>query len=322
MKKIIFTFAICICSAVFAAEKHSDDALSSGKLVVDGTAAKIDGAMVTVGEVITEMRNSGVPLRPSTEDMRRVYDEALESIIDCKLILRAAASENLSPPDWVVDDRVREIVKKSFDGDINKLYQTLAENHIRFEVWKRTLKEIITVQMMMMRKVESAVSASPSEMRKEYAENAHLYETGGVVSVSVIMLRKPAQGPVSAKVDPVLKRLDAGEDFLKVAKEVSEYPTVEMKDIKLDEVFRAEVVAALASLKTGERTGVVDMGPGGWCAIIRKDSQSAGCKLSFLDAYDKIEDSVKSRKWKAIRAKWLSKLREDAVIEKFPAPKF
>lgn len=129
-----------------AAPVHAD----SGASVIDGIAAKINNDVITISDVMAEIRRDpelrtmGRTLQDETT-FRRLYRDTVEAMVDRRLVLKAAVDAKMELQDWVVDKRVWEIVKEGFDGDINRLYVALADSHIPFEEWRRTIREDLIV---------------------------------------------------------------------------------------------------------------------------------------------------------------------------------
>jgi len=311
-----------------AAPVHAD----SGASVIDGIAAKINNDVITISDVMAEIRRDpelrtmGRTLQDETT-FRRLYRDTVEAMVDRRLVLKAAVDAKMELQDWVVDNRVREIVKEGFDGDINKLYVALADSHIPFEEWRRTIREDLIVQAMHYQTVEKNVIASPGAMRAEYAVHPERYGAGGTVTVSVILLRPTAEGdtntpPVEARANALIKRIDGGEPFAAVAKAESADSHAKdggvWKDVKPEEVFRPEIVKVLKGLKPGERSGAINIE--GWGFIVRKDSEAATRSRTFLEAYDDIERNVRREQSRKLHVAWMQRLRAEAFVKIYSLP--
>lgn len=95
---------------------------------LDALAAKVGNQVLTVSDVINEMRRTSKGV--DAPNFPVAYSNAVQSLIDRKLILKAAADKKMDMQEWMVDNRVREIVKDVFEGDKNKLNAALAESKI------------------------------------------------------------------------------------------------------------------------------------------------------------------------------------------------
>ena len=93
--------------------------------VLDGIAAKINDLAITFDEVKMEIsRNPEVrekALAAKPGDIAEIYTNAVNMLIDRKLILKSAADKKLDMQEWLVDNRIREIVNKSIIDNIREL---------------------------------------------------------------------------------------------------------------------------------------------------------------------------------------------------------
>ena len=95
-------------------------ALHAVAVEVDGVAARVGSETILKSDVAEEMRRMGL------RDASR-FDEIRNEMIDRKLILKAAVDAKMTLQDWVVENRMREIIAKAFGGDRNKLIETLGQ---------------------------------------------------------------------------------------------------------------------------------------------------------------------------------------------------
>ena len=318
MKKAIFATAVVVASATYAA-------------MLDGIAAKVNDSTITIGDVMNEirrnpaMRERAAELGGDEEGMRSLYRKTLDSLIDRKLILAAAAAKKMEMQEWVVDNHVREIVKDNFGGDRNRLDAMLVESRMPFTEWRNTIKEDLIVRGMRYQIVEKTVSPSPAAMRREYNDHKDRYSVGKKTTVRVILL-KPAEDakstPVSTRGEEILGRLDKGENFSDLAAAYSADSHAKegglWADVNPDDVFRPEISATLAKLKPGEYSQCVDLD--GWGFIVLKESESEARPLSFEEAYDQIARNVREESSKAAYAEWMRRLREEAYVKIYPEP--
>ena len=80
---------------------------------VDGVAATVGSQPILRSDVIHEMRRTNAPAE--------AFEDVRNALIERKLMLKAAGESKMTLQEWVVDNRVREIIEKGFDGDRNKL---------------------------------------------------------------------------------------------------------------------------------------------------------------------------------------------------------
>ena len=318
MKKAVFLVSAVFAGAVAAA-------------TLDGIAAKVNDIVITVGDVMTEIHRSP-RLRAHFAGGRsdvatNLYAETLEMLIDRKLILRAAADKKMEMQEWLIDNRVREIVKDGFEGDMNKLTEALAQSKVALTDWRNSIRDDMIIQAMRYQMVEKNLQATPAVMRKEYRDHRDRYATQTKTTVSVILLRPPRPDDketpsVSTRGEEILARLEKGEDFADLARRHSSDSHAKdggvWRDVKPEEAFRPEIAQAIAKLKVGEFSNLVNLD--GWGFIVRKDAETIGRQLTFAEAYDDIARNVKSDAAKAEYDAWMKRLRAQAFVKKYPMP--
>lgn len=318
MKTALLVFSALVAGAVCAA-------------TLDGLAAKVNDNVIMVGDVMTEIQRSprlrGHFTTGRPEDAAKLYDETLEMLIDRKLILQAAAEKKMTMQEWVVDNRVREIVKNAFGGDMNKLTEELAKSRVDITDWRNSIRDDMIIQAMRYQMVEKNLQATPAVMQKEYKEHRARYASEYKATVSVILLKPPRADDkdtpsVTTRGEEILARLEKGEDFADLARRYSTDSHAKdgglWKDVNPQEAFRPEIADTIAKLKVGEFSPIVNLD--GWGFIVRKDAETIGKQLSFSEAYDEIARNVKNEAGKAEYAAWMKRLRAQAYVVKYPMP--
>ena len=287
---------------------------------LDGLAAKVNDAVITVGDVVGEMRRMN-----SKADFREAYSNAVEEAINRRLILNAALEKKLEMQEWLVDNRIREIVKDNFDGDMNKLNAQLAQSKVPLTDWRNQIRDDMIVNAMRFQMVDKGADPTPAQMHSEYLMHRDRYCSEAKSSVSVILLR-PAEDDktpsVSTRSEEIFGRLDAGEKFAELAKLFSADSHAKdgglWKDVKPEEAFRPEIVETIDKLKVGQVSRLVNLD--GWGFIVRKESETTDQQLSFEDAYDQIVRNLRKEIVKARHDAWIARMRDEAFIKIYPIP--
>ena len=137
-----------------------------GGMTLDGIAAHVNDAVITVGEVKEAMSSAVPQLRQIYEGteldakMKEVYLEALDELINAKLILKAYEADtkvNKEGVDKYVEKKVSDFIKDRFSGDRQEFLKALREEHMSMEEWRRRMRERIIVGMMRSREVDTQV---------------------------------------------------------------------------------------------------------------------------------------------------------------------
>lgn len=254
--------------------------------IVDGIAARVNEEAIMYSDVMMEMSRNG------TRDAS-AFGPALEELINRKLIIKAAKDQKMTMQDWVVENRVREIIKRNFDGDRNRLMDQLAKDRVSYTEWHARIKDDMIVSAMRYQIVEKNASVSPAAMKAEYETNRAAYAKNMLVSVSILLVP-----PKEAE----------GRDKLDFDAEADVYERVNP-----DGIFQPEVCDVIKSLKVGEISGwhkFMD-----YSFKVRKDGEEITEMKTFSEAYADIEAAVRAKESERLHAEWISRLREAAYIK-------
>ena len=149
-----------------------------------------------------------------------------------------------------------------------------------------------------------AVTVSDAEVEAHYKEHAAEFDEPKRLRVSHVLVRVPpvggsdAENAAKAKVEDVIKRAKAGEDFAKLAREISEDKASAVQGGDLGFVGAGELVApfeqAAFALKKGEISAPVRT-PFGYHAIRVLDVKEGG-QLPLRDVAAKIKETLTAQK--------------------------
>ena len=296
MKSEVKTRFLALCVVAIAG--------ACGAVEIDGIAAKVNSSVILKSDVILEMRRAGL-----SADR---YDAVLKEMIERKLILKAASESKMTMQEWVVENRIREIIQRGFGGDRNKLMETLAQQKISYPEWRQRMLDDMIVSAMRWQVVDKNMVASPAAMREEYAKNPERYMAGGTTTISVILL-KPEDADKRDEVAEALK----SESFADVARRYSSDSRAAeggvWKDIVPADVFRQEVCKEIADMPVGTLSGWIDLD--GWSFLLRKDDDNQLRQLSFAEAYDDIERNVREEMALEQYDRWIERLMSESYIK-------
>ena len=271
---------------------------------VDAIAAKVGDETILKSDVAMEMRRLNAP--PSA------YADVRNEMISRKLFLRAARAAKMSMQEWVVENRIREIIEKSFGGDRNKLMETLARQKVAYPEWRQRMKDDMVVAAMRWNVVDKNAVARPGDMRREYDANPGRYALPGKVTVSVILLPPDAVSNRVA-VSAALKTNDfaAAARAFSVDSRASEGGV--WKDIDPKDVFKPEICEEIAKMPLHTLSRWIELD--GWSFLLRKDAEELGQARSFEEAYDDVEANVREAEARKAYRAWLERLRAETYIK-------
>lgn len=296
IKREVKTACLALCVAAIAG--------MCAAVEVDGIAAKVNSSVILRSDVMLEMRRAG--LSPDR------YEAVLKEMIERKLILKAAAESKMTMQEWVIENRIREIIQRGFGGDRNKLMETLSQQKISYPEWRQRMVDDMVVSAMRWQVIDKNMVASPARMREEYANNPERYMAGGTTTISVILL-KPEDAEKRDEVTEALKTMS----FADVAREYSADSRASeggvWKDIVPADVFRQEVCKEIAEMPVGTLSNWIDLD--GWSFLLRKDEENQLHTRSFAEAYDDIERNVREEMALERYDKWIERLMSESYIK-------
>ena len=318
---------LMVCLVVFSSVGAEESAAKSKAMLLDGVAAYVNSEMITIAEVMNEVRRSpwaGTAAARNEKRLHEMYDATLNALIDRKLILTSAKKAEMSLQGWAVENRVREIVANNFGGDQVKLHQLLADRKITFEEWKNNLNEDLLITAMRYKNVESRVNPTPKEIRTEYEANKGRYQTERAVAVSMIILDPPDEGgqTVDERARQIEDKLREGVSFASLArlysKDVKAAEGGSWGKVNPEDVFRKEICNMLNRLNPGETSPVIVLDDYGY--IVRKEEQQDSRALTFAEAAQYVEGNLKMKKSEDLYKAWMKRLRDDSYVKIFELP--
>lgn len=206
--------------------------LHGAQVLLDGVAAYVNNAVITVSEVnaAMEMQKQQLEVRFSGDELKarlaKGYGDTLNLLIDRRLILNAYEKQKLKIPESAVERRVNEIINERFDNDRALLLRELAQDRMTYDEWRAKVREQMIFGAMRHEFVDKYVNVSPVAARKFYDANQDRFRTAGKAHLRMIVIEKGGSAESAAAkravAEDAMKRLRAGEDFAAVAKAVSE----------------------------------------------------------------------------------------------------
>ena len=268
--------------------------LSASAVEVDGIAATVGTESILRSDVMNELARMGAP-------DGRAYADVLDELINRKLILKAARESKMTMQEWVVENRVREIVNSSFGGDRNKLIETLGKQKTSYPEWYAKTKDDLVIGAMRWNVIDKNVVASPAAMLKEYETHKSRYVKDHLVSVSVILLKPEEQ----AKREEISRELKE--------KTFEDLGGKKYENVKPEDLFKPEVCEEIEKMPKGTISHWIEID--GWSFLLRKDAETAGKALPFDEAYDQIEAAVKEEEARRLYTEWIKRLRDETYIK-------
>ena len=170
----------------------------------------------------------------------------------------------------------------------------------------------------------SKLTVTPQEVKAFYESNPDLFTTPEMVRASHILVAVDKNATAEQKtralekIKSVQKRIQGGEDFAKVAREVSDCPS-KVNGGDLNFLEKGRTVPAfdkvVFSMKPGQTSDIVETEFG--YHIIRVTERKAAAKVSFDEAKRRIEQHLKNEKINQQFPPFVEMLRSKADVKIF-----
>jgi peptidyl-prolyl cis-trans isomerase C len=329
-------FAIAISNAR-AADSQKADAKATPSAAPDKSGlpdpvALVEGKKITRAELEKEFANALNAVGKtadtlSPQETQEAYRAVLEDMIIDRLLRTRSAGVKIS--DEELNKSLQQLKSQfSSDADLNaalkKTGQTLDK-----------VKENIRVSLQQQKWIESQVAdkiiVTEADAKAFYDANPDKFKEPETIRASHILIMVPedATPEVAADKEKLAKatkdRITKGEDFAKVASEVSEDPGSKAKGGDLDYFPKGSMVPefedAAFKLKVGEVSDPVKS-KYGWHIIKVTDKKEAHT-ITFDEVKDRLIEFLKDGKKKAAVNELITSVREksDAKVFLPPLPK-
>ena len=188
--------------------------------------ARVNGQPVTKSDFDRLVKNIEATRGPIPAERRNeVLREALDQLITYTVMKQEAASRNLAIPDAEIDGRVRQMQGQMSKEQFDK---ALADRNTSAEQLRSDARIDMLIDKMMQGELATTGPADETEAKDFYDKNPEKFKQGEAVRASHILVMagekadEATKAKARAKIDGVLKRARAGEDFAALAKQNSD----------------------------------------------------------------------------------------------------
>lgn len=294
-------------------------ALGAPAQVVDRVAAVVNGDVITLSELV--QRAGPDAQRGDTATRAKALKETFDLYVAEKLFSAQATALGIDVSDSVVEAAIDDFKRR------NKLDDAMLEELLRREGLTREglrlrFRRDLEAGQIMRIKVSNRVKVTDEDVRNYYQTNEKLFGGEEEVKARHVFLPLPTgasasdEARVRAEGEKILARLAAGEDFAKVAREVSKGPSApEGGDLGWLRrgTLTPELDRVAFNLGTGKISGLVRTRTG--LHILKVDERRTGGAKTFDDVKEEIRDRLTNEQVDTFRNQYVAELRRDALIE-------
>ena len=188
--------------------------------------ARVNGEAVTKTDFERLLKNIETSRGPVPAERRdEVYRAALDQLITYTVMKQEAAARKLSIADTDLDSRLQQMKGRMNKAEFDK---ALADRNTTEAQLRADARIDMMIDRMMEGELSTTVAATETEAREFYDKNPEKFKQADAVRASHILVLADEKADdatkkkARAKIDGILTRVRAGEDFAKLAKENSD----------------------------------------------------------------------------------------------------
>jgi peptidyl-prolyl cis-trans isomerase SurA len=252
------------------------------------------------------------------EALRRAFDQLVAE----KLFGAQVKELGVEVSEAQIDQAIAQVKKDNGFADDAQFAQALGSAGLDLAAYRKRIARELENYRLLQLKVGEKVKVSEEDLKNYYQSHPQEFEGEDEVHVRHVFLPLPEDAPpagvakVQAEGNRVLQRLKTGEDFAKVAREVSRGPSAEdggdLGWLRRGTIQKALEDAAFA-LPDGGISGLVRAGPG--VHILKVEGRRKGGARTFEEAKDEIRNRLIDQQGESYREQYVAELRRDAIIE-------
>ncbi|HNZ64444.1 MAG TPA: peptidyl-prolyl cis-trans isomerase [Smithella sp.] len=271
---------------------------------VNGSKIYLDDYQALLGK---KMQMVSKDLLSQPDYMQRFEEEVLDGMIAEKIMELRATELNISVSNAELEEKIKEI-RRDYGEDFTGLF---AQENINYDKWKEKFKKEILLQKLISADVNSKIKISEAEIRDYFEKHRHTFKSDLSVRVSQIVVRDMSTA------ERALERLRSGEEFAKVASEVSISPEAG-KGGDLGFITRwmmpEPLDKTIFEIPVNQISPIVQSSYG--FHIFKVMEIHPAREKSLSDVREDIVADIRLQKEESAFAEWLDALKKKAVIKK------
>ena len=300
--------------------------------IIEQVLVKVNGEIITKSDLenrqIAALRQTGKGDLPDAELKKAIAEltpQLLVDTIDEMLMLQRGKELGYKLSDDQFNEILNNIKKENKLEDEATFQAALKQEGLTVQQLRGNIERTMIINRVQQAEVMGRVSVTEDESRRYYEAHANEFTTPSALTLREILVAIPGDGKTlnvakdeetKAKAESLRARALAGEDFAKMASELSDSASkanggligpINRSDLddKIGKIFDA--------LKVGGITEVLRTTAG--YQFFKLESRSEAKVLPFDQAREQIADKVAQQKRRGEFVKYLQKLRGQALIE-------
>jgi peptidyl-prolyl cis-trans isomerase SurA len=301
-------------------------------------AARVNGKDILRSEVESQFafRVKDAPQKPDEETAALMKIELLRDIIEGEVMAQKAAELKLTPADAEIDARLKLLQGSIPDADFEK---TLSTRGVKKDDLRKEIARTITVEKVVESQVKNKAVVTDQDITDFFNKNREAFNIKETLyKIGVIAVTPDPNSPVNnstndkalnpemaiRKMQTIEARAKAGEDFSKLARELSEdSQTAQMGgDLGYQpesslERFGPEFKSKILTMKVGDLVPLIRTPEGLWLFKLTGKREPGQHDLSNPEVKQNIKDELEALRGQLLSTAFSEQLHNQARIENF-----
>ncbi len=290
--------------------------------VIDRIVAVVDEDVITQSELQESMLPFIADYKLRYEEgelegkMGEVRQDALNRLIEERLILQEAKKRKIAAGDSEIKERL-EHVKKRFNSE-EEFYLAIKDSGITMARLKEKYKEQIMMRNLVRGLINTNVNISPTEIAAYYNGNIKDFSVPKMARFKVLLV-KPLPDSSMAKTQKIvlqiLGRINDGQNFDMLVKQFSQGPNIDkggdMGYVPAGGIIK-ELDDQIELLDAGDTSGIIKTDTGFY--IIKVIDKKEAGTVPLSEVKDMIRERLYQRESELTLREFIGKLKKDAYI--------
>jgi peptidyl-prolyl cis-trans isomerase C len=281
----------------------------------------VNGEAIRIHQVLSLAKKGLKDSKDREKDMPGALRQAMQQYIVRELLFQEAMARGVSADTKRVETAFDQ-VRSGFKDEV-RFKESLADQGLDPQSYKQELRVQETVNALLA-KVGEKIPVTDAEAKAFFEANAGAFDPGQKVEIRHILFRVPAgatertKETIRVRAGIAANRAATGEDFLKLAQELSEDPDKKDRG-RLIEIRRGTMPEAFDqaafALQPGQISGVVETPVG--LSVIKLERRIPGPPVQFEDVQAAVRSELQHEKRQAAFQSLVNALRAKARIETY-----
>ncbi len=291
----------------------------------NGISAVVHDAVITYDEVDVATSQTAEALsrqyRNQPELFEKKMNEArsdnLKKLLDRQLILHEFKTLNYNLPETIVDEVVRERIRARY-RDRTTFTKSLQEEGLTYERFRQQVRDQFILEALRQKNISSEIIISPHKVETYYEAHKDEFKVEDEVKLRMIVLTNspdPAQPNASKMAEEIVQKLKEGATFEEMAKIHSARQRNSGGETFRTSSLRKELADAVAKLKTGERSDVIET-PEACYLVLVEEARPAHFR-SLREVREQIEKDLLINERARLEKQWVDRLKKKTFVRYF-----